>query len=92
MKINTKKIEPIKMRTQDSQSMSIWRATLKEDNRFVYLGFCIRNDGSIGPELNTQIGKSLDALTCMINVLKEDWMCLATNLVLFNAIVISVPL
>ena len=90
--INTTKTELIKIRTQDTRSVSIGSSNLKEVNSFVYLGSRISSDGDIRPEINIRVGKASYAFNCLNNVWKEDRISRATKLRLFNAIVLSVLL
>ena len=92
LKVNTKKTEIIKIRTPDINQIVIEGVTLKEVQKFVYLGCEMQNDGDIRNEIGIRIGKAGAAFRTMENVWNESGMSLPTKLRLFNSIVLSVLL
>lgn len=92
LRVNTRKTEIMKIRTQDTSQIIIEGETLQEVEKFVYLGCEMRNDGDIRNEVGIRIGKAGAAFRNMVKVWNENGMSLRTKLKLFNSIVLSVLL
>ena len=90
LKVNTRKTEIMKVRTNDNSQVTIGNEPLQEVDKFVYLGCQISKDGDIRNEIGIRIGKAGAAFKNMEKVWNEDGMSLRTKLKLFNSIVLSV--
>ena len=90
LKVNTRKTEIMKVRTNDNSQVTIGNEPLQEVDKFVYLGCQISKDGDIRNEIGIRIGKAGAAFRNMEKVWNEDGMSLRTKLKLFNSIVLSV--
>ena len=92
LRVNTRKTEIMKIRTEDTSQVMIEDEILQEVEKFVYLGCEVRKDGDIRNEVGIRIGKAGAAFRNMEKVWKENGMSLRTKLKLFNSIVLSVLL
>ena len=90
LRVNTRKTEVMKIRTEENSEIEIEDSSLREVDKFVYLGCELRKDGDIRNEVGIRIGKAGASFRAMSNVWNEDGISLRTKLKLFNSIVMSV--
>nr|XP_014347369.1 PREDICTED: sorting nexin-29-like [Latimeria chalumnae] len=89
LKISDKKTKIMKIRGQNNnRGVCVNDCRLKEVTTFTYLGSVVSADGSLKPELDSRIGKTVGAFTKLDKILHDNTSSTTIKLRLYNAYVI----